>query len=36
LYRLELLFRVINDTGAAEVTLSKLGNRSMSVQVVKQ
>jgi hypothetical protein len=36
LYRLELVFRVINDTGAAEVTLSKLGNRSISIQVVKQ
>jgi hypothetical protein len=36
LYRLDLVFRVINDSGAAEVTLSKLGNRSMSVQVVKQ
>jgi hypothetical protein len=36
LYRIDLLFRVINDSGAAEVTLSKLGNRSMSVQVVKQ
>lgn len=35
LYRVDLLFRVINDTGAAEVTLSKLGNRSISVQVVK-
>jgi hypothetical protein len=36
LYRLDLVFRVINDSGAAEVTASKLGNRSMSVQVVKQ
>jgi len=36
LYRVDLLFRVINDSGAAEVTQSKLGNRSMSVQVVKQ
>jgi len=36
LYRLELLFRVINDTGAAEVTQSKLGNRSIGIQVVKQ
>jgi len=36
LYRLELLFRVINDTGSAEVTLSKLGNRSIAVQVIKQ
>jgi hypothetical protein len=36
LYRIDLLFRVINDGGAAEVTQSKLGNRSMSVQVVKQ
>lgn len=36
LYRIDLLFRVINDSGAAEVTTSKLGNRSMSVQVVKQ
>mgnify|MGYP003651019069 CR=1 FL=1 len=36
LYRLDLVFRVINDSGAAEVTSSKLGNRSMSVQVVKQ
>lgn len=36
LYRLDLLFKVINDGGAAEVTLSELGNRSMSVQVVKQ
>lgn len=36
LYRIDLLFRVINDTGAAEITTSKLGNRSMSVQVVKQ
>ena len=35
-YRIELVFRVINDSGAAEITLSKLGNRSMSVQVVKQ
>jgi hypothetical protein len=35
LYRLDLLFRVINDTGACEVTQSKLGNRSISVQVVK-
>jgi hypothetical protein len=35
LYRLDLLFRVINDTGACEVTTSKLGNRSISVQVVK-
>ena len=36
LYRLDLLFRVINDTGAAEITQSKLGNRSISIQVVKQ
>jgi hypothetical protein len=36
LYRLDLVFRVINDSGAAEVTTSKLGNRSMSIQVVKQ
>jgi len=36
LYRLDLVFRVINDSGAAEVTISKLGNRSMSIQVVKQ
>ena len=36
LYRIDLLFRVINDSGAAEVTLSKLGNRSISIQVVKQ
>ena len=36
LYRLDLVFRVINDSGAAEVTESKLGNRSMSIQVVKQ
>jgi len=36
LYRLDLVFRVINDSGACEVTSSKLGNRSMSVQVVKQ
>lgn len=35
LYRLDLLFRVINDTGACEITQSKLGNRSISVQVVK-
>ena len=35
LYRVDLLFRVINDTGACEVTESKLGNRSISVQVVK-
>jgi hypothetical protein len=36
LYRLDLVFRVINDSGAAEITESKLGNRSMSIQVVKQ
>ena len=36
LYRLDLVFRVINDSGAAEITASKLGNRSMSIQVVKQ
>jgi len=36
IYRIDLLFRVINDTGAAEVTLSKLGNRNISIQVVKQ
>jgi len=36
LYRIDLLFRVINDTGAAEVTQSKLGNRSIAIQVVKQ
>lgn len=36
LYRIDLLFRVINDSGSAEVTLSKLGNRSISIQVVKQ
>ena len=36
LYKIELVFRVINNTGAAEVTLSKLGNRSISIQVVKQ
>jgi len=36
LYRLDLLFRVINNTGSAEVTVSKLGNRSIGVQVVKQ
>jgi len=36
LYRIDLVFRVTNDTGAAEVTQSQLGNRSMSVQVVKQ
>ena len=35
LYRVDLLFRVINDTGACEVTQSKLGNRNISVQVVK-
>tara|TARA_R110000868_G_scaffold92333_3_gene256073 strand:+ start:5205 stop:6368 length:1164 start_codon:yes stop_codon:yes gene_type:complete len=35
-YRLDVLFRIINDTGAAEVTQSKLGNRSISVQIVKQ
>jgi hypothetical protein len=35
-YRVDLLFRVINDTGACEVTTSKLGNRSISAQVVKQ
>ena len=35
LYRVDLLFRVINDTGACEVTTSKLGNRNISVQVVK-
>lgn len=35
-YRLDLLFRVINDTGSAEVTISRLGNRSIAVQVVKQ
>jgi hypothetical protein len=36
LYRIDLLFRVINDSGAAEVTASKLGNRSIAIQVVKQ
>jgi len=36
LYRLDLLFKVINDSGSAEVTISKLGNRSISVQVVKE
>jgi hypothetical protein len=35
LYRVDLLFRVINDTGACEVSQSKLGNRNISVQVVK-
>jgi hypothetical protein len=35
-YRLDLLFRVINDTGSAEVTISRLGNRSIAVQVVKE
>jgi hypothetical protein len=36
LYRLDLIFKVVNDTGAVEVTKSTLGNRSLSVQVVKQ
>lgn len=36
LYRLDLLFKVINDSGSAEITVSKLGNRSISVQVVKE
>lgn len=36
IYKIDVLFRVINDTGACEVTLSKLGNRSISAQVVKQ
>lgn len=36
LYKLDLVFRVINDGGAAEITASKLGNRSISCQVVKE
>ena len=36
LYRIDVSFTVINDTGAAEVTSSRLGTRSISVQVVKE
>lgn len=36
LYKVDVLFRVINNTGAAEVTLSQVGARNISVQVVKE
>ena len=35
-YRLELLFRVTNDTGNADISYSTLGPRSISTQVIKQ
>jgi hypothetical protein len=36
LYKIDVLFRVTNNTGAAEVTLSQVGTRNISVQVVKE
>jgi len=35
LYKVDVLFRVTNNTGQAEVTLSQVGTRNISVQVVK-
>jgi hypothetical protein len=35
-YRIDVLFRVTNDSGAADISYSVLGPRSISTQVIKQ